>query len=87
MRRRVKRVILSHNDYIHYSIATNIVLGIMVIFLGSNALDSGGMLWYFAWIASIYYWIGITMPALWRLTRRRIKKRIDSHEHRQKKTS
>ncbi len=87
MRRRVKRVILSHNDYINYSIATNIVLGIMVIFLGANALDSGGMLWYFAWIVAIYYWLGVTMPALWRLTHRQLKKRINGNDHRQKKTS
>lgn len=87
MKRRVKRVILSHNDYIHYSIATNIVLGILVVFLGSNALDTGGMIWWFAWITAIYYWVGITMPALWRLTRIRIKRYNKDNDHKHKKTS
>ncbi|OGL30736.1 hypothetical protein A3F37_03910 [Candidatus Saccharibacteria bacterium RIFCSPHIGHO2_12_FULL_41_12] len=80
MKRRVKHVILNHNEYLHYSVATNVVLAILVVFLGTYALDTGAMIWWFAWIISIYYWLGITMPALWRLTHRHIKKRSKNNE-------
>lgn len=81
MRKTVRRIVMTHDDTLNYSIAANIVLTIILIFAFSNALFSGAMIWYLIGIVCLYYLVAVGIPVLIRLLKEENSKKPSGTKH------